>query len=257
LIDDSDPRWTGPVWSHFTPNRSPEKGDVHVWLADLEDPGVDLECYTECLSLAERARAAQFKFALHRQRYLIAHGALRSILGMYLGVDAAAIDFESGAAGKPKLARHLSRGAFEFNLSHSGGVALIAVARGTEVGIDVERIQEDFPFLSVAQRFFSHDEVAVLKNLPTGLQRETFYKCWTSKEALLKAKGTGLSGPLDEVEIVLTATGVRITPLTQSWALTEVSSIRGYAAALALEMPQYSLECYRWAVSMLFRGNRP
>lgn len=256
MVGESDSGQTNPLWAHFSSTPSAAKDDVHVWLADLEDPGVHLDRCAEYLSAAERARAAQFKFAVHRQHYLIAHGALRSVLGMYLGVTAAAINFDSGPAGKPRLAGNLSSAGLEFNLSHSGRVALIAVARGREVGIDVELIEEDFPFHSVAQRFFTRAEVAALEKLPAHLQRETFYRCWTSKEALLKAKGTGLSAPLEELQIALTATGVRITPLAQSWGLTEVSPIYGYTAALGLKASQHRLECYRWEASALFRQDQ-
>ena len=257
MIGDSNSARTDPLWAHFFSNPSVADDEVHVWLADLDDPGVHLDRCAQCLSPAERARAAQFKLAVHRQHYLIAHGALRSILGMYLGVAAAVIDFDSGPAGKPRLARNLSSGGLEFNLSHSGGFALIAVARGREVGIDVERIKEDFPFQSVAQRFFTRAEVTALEKLPRPLQRETFYRCWTSKEALLKAQGIGLNAPLEELQIVLTATGVRITPLDHGWGLTEVSPIHGYAAVLGLKASQHRLECYRWKASALPGAVRP
>lgn len=251
MIEASDAGRTGLVWSSFPPNQPLAKDEIHVWLAGLEDADICVEYCADCLSSAERDRAAHFKFAPDRKRYLIAHGALRSILGMYLSVRPSAIELGSGPAGKPKLARSFASDELEFNLSHSGEVALIAVMRGTEVGIDIEHIQKGFAFQSIAQRFFTSSEVAALQNLPPHLQRETFYKCWTSKEALVKAKGTGLSGPLDEVQIALTATGVRITPVGRGWSLSEVGPIGGYAAALAVAMPERKVECYRWKASML------
>jgi 4'-phosphopantetheinyl transferase len=240
------------VWSSFPPNRFLLKDEIHVWLAGLENADICLESCGDCLSSAERDRAARFKFARDRKRYLIAHGALRSILAMYLGVDAAAIDFDSGPAGKPKLARNFASSDVEFNLSHSGEVALIAVTRGEEIGVDVERIREDFAFKPIAQRFFTANEVAALQDLPVNLQREAFYKCWVSKEALLKAKGTGLSGSLDEVQIVLTTgPGVCVTFAAGEWSLTELSPIGGYAAALAAKKLDCRPQCYRWQPSLL------
>jgi 4'-phosphopantetheinyl transferase len=245
------------VWSSFPPDRLLAQDEIHVWFVGLEDADIPVENCADCLSVAERDRAARFKFARDRKRYLIAHGALRSILAMYLGVDAAVIDFDSGPAGKPKLTRNFAINDIEFNLSHSGEVALIAVTRGEEIGVDVERIREDFAFKPIAQRFFTADEVAALQDLPVDLQREAFYKCWTSKEALLKAKGTGLSGALDEVQIVLTTgPGVRVTFGPGEWSLTELSPIGGYAAALAAKKLDRGPQCYRWEISLLFRGTR-
>jgi 4'-phosphopantetheinyl transferase len=183
---------------------------------------------------------------------LIAHGALRSILAIYLDIDAAAVDFDSGPAGKPKLAQNWAGSGIEFNLSHSGEVALIAVTRGGEIGVDVERVREDFAFQPIAQRFFTANEVAALRDLPVALQREAFYKCWTSKEALLKARGTGLSGQLDEVQIVRTTeAGVRVTFAAGEWSLTELSPIEGYALALAAKKLACRPQGYRWQPSML------
>ena len=252
LINESDSSRTGLVWSSFPPNRLLLKDEIHVWLTDLGNADICLESCADCLSSAERERAARFKFAWDRNRYLIAHGALRSILATYLGVDAAAIDFNSGPAGKPKLAGKLASEALEFNLSHSGEIALIAVTRSNEIGVDVECIREDFAFKPIAQRFFTAKEVASLQDLPVDLQREAFYKCWTSKEALLKAKGTGLSGSLDEVQIVLTTgPGVCVTFAAGEWSLTELSPIGGYAAALAAKKLDCRPQCYRWQPSLL------
>jgi 4'-phosphopantetheinyl transferase len=257
LIEASDSGRTNRVWRSFPPDRPLAKDEIHVWLVGLEDADICLEHCADCLSSAERDRAARFKFAQDRKRYLIAHGALRSILAIYLDVDAAAIDFDSGPAGKPKLPRAFASSAVEFNLSHSGEIALIAVTRGEEIGVDVERIREDFAFKPIAQRFFTANEVAALQDLPVDLQREAFYKCWTSKEALLKAKGTGLSGALDEVQIVLTTeAGVRVTVAAGEWSLTELSPIGGYTAALATKKLDCRPHCYRWQPSLLEPGFR-
>jgi 4'-phosphopantetheinyl transferase len=240
------------VWRAFPPDQALAQDKIHVWLTSLEDADISLESCAACLSLAERERAARFKFERDRKRYLIAHGALRSILAIYLDIDAAAVDFDSGPAGKPKLAQNWAGSGIEFNLSHSGEVALIAVTRGGEIGVDVERVREDFAFQPIAQRFFTANEVAALRDLPVALQREAFYKCWTSKEALLKARGTGLSGQLDEVQIVRTTeAGVRVTFAAGEWSLTELSPIEGYALALAAKKLACRPQGYRWQPSML------
>ena len=232
------------------------KGQVDVWLAVLDDAAIGLDACAGYLSSAEHERAARFKFAHDRRRYLIAHAALRSILGVYLSIDPQLIGFAVGSAGKPKLAEHLAGSELEFNLSHSGEVALIAVTRGKKIGVDVERMQEDFAFEPIAQRFFTANEVAALHQLAVDLQREAFYKCWTSKEALLKAKGTGLSGALDEVRIEATGTVIRIAPAQRGWTLAELSPIPGYASALAVEMGLHKLQCCRWDASMAADASR-
>lgn len=248
---------SGRVWSSFPTDFALAQNETHVWVASLDNAGTSLDPFADCLSLAERNRAARFKFLPDRTRYLIAHAALRSILGMYLSVHPAAIEFDSGPVGKPKLAQNFAGSEIEFNLSHSGALALIAVTRGREVGVDVERIQKDFAFESIAQRFFTSREVAALHVLPPDLRREAFYKCWTSKEALLKGKGLGLSGSLDEVRIRLTATGVRVTPAVRDWSLTELTPATGYASALAVKKFYCEPQCYRWEPSFLESKHHP
>ena len=135
--------------------------------------------------------------------YTVAHAALRSILAGYLNVTPGDLEFEIGRRGKPRPAPTFTKDKLEFNLSHSHEVALIAVTREKEIGVDVERVREDFAFVEVAERYFTAGELSAIRALPQDLQRRAFYQCWTSKEAFLKAKGVGLSGELDEVEILL------------------------------------------------------
>ncbi len=245
------------VWSFFATRFSLAQNETHVWLASLDQSDTAMDRFADCLSLAERDRATRFVFRPDRTRYLIAHAALRSILGTYLSVHPAAIEFDSGPVGKPKLAQSFAGSEIEFNLSHSGELALIAVTRGGEVGVDIERIQGNFAFESVAQRFFTSREVTALQMLPLDLQREAFYKCWTSKEALMKGRGTGLSGSLDEVEIQLTPTGVRVTPAARAWSLIELAPASGYAAALAVKKLYCEPQCYRWEPSFLDSKRQP
>jgi len=151
------------------------------------------------LSKGEQARAARFKFDRDRRLFTVAHAALRSICATYLRTSPRTVEFAEGPYGKPKLASD-SGTDLRFNLSHSGELALIAAALKREIGVDLECVR-DFDCDPVAERFFTALEVADLRSLRKPLQRSAFYKCWTSKEAFLKAKGTGLSGKLDEVEI--------------------------------------------------------
>ena len=153
-----------------------------------------------------------------------------------------------GPSGKPKLTPSIPGQAnVLFNLSHSGEVALIAVTRVGEIGVDVEYVKKDFPIHEVAERFFTPKEVTALKTLPEPLQHKAFFKCWTSKEAFLKAKGTGLSGELDEVEMTLAGgKHVRINANVPGWSLAELNASEGYEAALVSEGEPAPIHLYRW-----------
>ena len=220
---------------------------VHVWAVRLDDASVDLIAGRELLSLDERQRAARFHFEQHRRRYLIAHIALHKILGRYLKMDPATLYFELGSNGKPRLPAVLASSDVEFNLSHSNEMALLAVNRIGEIGVDIEYVKPDFKFQEIAERFFTAREVMAMRKLPPALQRQAFFKCWTSKEAFLKAKGTGLSGKLDEVKIEHIEAGqVRIDAEVPGWHLAELTPGSGYEAALVTQEEPVAIPCYLW-----------
>ena len=232
--------------------RSPVKlpalqNSIHIWAVRLDDATVDLDRGRDLLSPEERERAARFKFEPDRRRYLVAHIALHDILRRYLPSEPARVSFDIGANGKPRLSQALASRDVEFNLSHSNEMALLAVCHKREVGVDIEYVKEAFEFQEVAERFFSAREVAVMRGLPVSLQRQAFFKCWTSKEAFLKAKGTGLSGALDVVEIALTAAEqVHITAYVPGWSLSELDPIDGYEAALVVAHAPVPICYYVW-----------
>jgi 4'-phosphopantetheinyl transferase len=243
-VDDSGdfcPDWPSPQ------RASLNEREVHVWLIKLDDPRVDIERGQKLLSPAEKVRATRFKFQRDQRRYVVAHAGLRSILSEYINISPAALEFFSGPNGKPELTPTYGTPPIKFNLSHSHEVAIVAVTGRGEIGIDVEYVKRDFPFEEVAKRFFSAKEFAVLTALPAHLQRVAFFKCWTSKEAFLKAKGTGLSGKLDEVELVLTANqAVRVNGTIPDWTLTEITLSTDYMAAVVAAGDQDQVVCYRW-----------
>ncbi|MDP2606150.1 MAG: 4'-phosphopantetheinyl transferase superfamily protein [Deltaproteobacteria bacterium] len=222
-------------------------GQVHVWLVRADDAALCMACCENLLATAERERAARFKFEKDRRLYTVAHAALRSILAGYLNIAPGDLEFEIGQRGKPRLAPTFSKDSLEFNLSHSSEVALLAVTREREIGVDVEHIKEQFAFAEVAERYFTTREVSALRALPEALQRRAFYQCWTSKEAFLKAKGVGLSGELDEVEIVLAGEGrVQVKSTLPGWYLSELNPCAGYVGAVAWEGTDFDLNCYGW-----------
>ena len=220
---------------------------AHVWAVRLDDACVDLDGGRELLSPDERERAARFHFERHRRRYLIAHIALHRILSRYLQIDPARLSFDLGSNGKPKLHPALASDSVEFNISHSNEMALVAINRVGDIGVDIEYVKPEFKFEEIAERFFTAREVASLRGLPSVLQRQAFFKCWTCKEAFLKAKGTGLSGKLDEVEINLAPPDqVRIGASVPGWSLTELDPVETYESALVVAEPLAPIYYYQW-----------
>jgi len=238
---------TSRAWLSPPPTFALVPNEAHVWLVRADDAGLCIGCCENLLSAAERERAAKFKFEKDRRLYTVAHAALRSILAGYLNVAPGDLEFEIGQRGKPRLAPTFSKDSLEFNLSHSSEVALIAVTREREIGVDVEHVKKEFAFAEVAERYFTTGEVSAIRALPQDLQRQAFYQCWTSKEAFLKAKGVGLSGELDEVEILIGDKGrVQVKNTLPGWYLSQLNPCDGYVGAVALEGDECDLRCYDW-----------
>jgi 4'-phosphopantetheinyl transferase len=227
--------------------------EVHVWRARLELPAAGLCGLARILDADESARAARFVFDVHRDRFIARRGILRLILARYLGVMPAGITLESSEYGKPLLAGS-HRTDLRFNLSHSQDVALYAMTRGRDLGVDVERIRPGLAEDSIAERFFAAGEVAALRALPQASQPAAFFDCWTRKEAFVKAKGMGLSLALDSFEVSLGDTGparlVRTSPdpgEAARWSMVALHPAPDYAAALVVAARSFELRCWNWS----------
>jgi 4'-phosphopantetheinyl transferase len=214
--------------------------EVHVWLADLNSafPGRDID---RILSQEERERAARFYLQRDRNHFIARRAMLRSILGRYLSVDPRHLQFSRGPHGKPVLATERGADALCFNIAHSHEIALCAVARGRDIGVDVERVRADVDVDLIADRFFSQREVAALRLLPPERRRTAFFTCWVRKEAYVKAKGDGLAMDLDSFSVsfspgepaaLLDVPGHPEEAL--AWSLRELDFAPSYAAALAV-----------------------
>jgi 4'-phosphopantetheinyl transferase len=221
-------------------------GEVHVWYTLLDDHGPDVRFLEAQLSSEERSRALRFRFPKDQLRYVVSHGLLRRILSLYLNVNPQDLILTTSANGKPELAPIPQKGAVQFNMSHSHDAALFAVARTGPIGIDIEYIDKDFAFDDIVQRFFSPTESATLHSLPPRLRRQAFFRCWTCKEALVKAKGTGLGSALDEIAIAQTGNTLALRNADPTWSLTELNPAPGYVAALAVEAHDWRLKCWQW-----------
>ena len=232
-----------------TPPQSPslETGTVHVWRISLDQPNDSLDRFQRTLEPDELNRASRFHFEKHRRHFIVARGFLRSVVAPYLEMQPESLRFSYGPYGKPVLA---SEHALRFNLSHSHEVALLAVALDAELGVDVEHIRADFASEEIAQRFFSRAEVEVFNSLPKEERVVAFFRCWTRKEAYIKAIGKGLSQALDAFDVTL-APDIQPALLraedddASRWSLSDVDVGEGYAGALAVERPVAEVRFFR------------
>lgn len=172
-------------------------GEVHVWRIVLGDLHADVPRLRAWLSADEIERADRFKFDRHRVDFVAGRAAMRLLLGAYFDATPATLHFSYGERGKPSLP------ALDFNLSHSGGLALLAVARSRAVGVDVEQVRPEVDTEGIARRFFSAVEVEALLGLPEPERVDAFFRCWTRKEAYIKACGEGLWLALDKFDVTL------------------------------------------------------
>jgi len=227
---------------------------VHVWRVSLDDPA-RAEAFWPVLSPEEHARALRFHREVHRLRFVVAHGALRTILADYVGTDPRALHFTTGEHGKPALrsAAPSATDTVEFNLSHSADLALVAVAQSRPVGVDVERWDADVEYLELAERFFSPVERRALRALAHApdLVAAGFFAAWTRKEAYLKATGHGIVRGLHHFDVTL-APGEPARLLadrldqdaTTRWSMTELAPATGYSAALVAASPLQEVQCF-------------
>lgn len=244
---------TRNVWPRGPVRPEMERDEVHVWRVALEQSPSVRRALHETLAADERERAARFHFERDRAHYVCARGALRSILGRYLGLAPRELRFAYNPYGKPGLSGEHGVNNLRFNLSHAGGVALCAVARGREVGIDVELPRAEFAGMDVAERFFSRAEVEALRARPGDARVVTFFNCWTRKEAYIKARGEGLSHPLDTFTVSLAEDAPAALLSTEKdpaeagrWTLMELPLGGGYVAALAVEGGVAALSFWSW-----------
>ncbi len=212
--------WSQPLLSFaLTP------ADLHIWQMPLEQPEARVAQYRTLLSADEQARADRFHFDRDRRRYTVARGELRSILGRYLDVPPARLTFDYGPHGKPRLLLTTDQIPLQFNVAHSHELALCAIARSREVGIDVEYTQRRVLDMDqLAARFFSANENATYRAIPAPERRAAFFRCWTRKEAFIKAIGEGLSYPLDRFDV----------NLDEPAAIRSIDGLPGAAAAWLL-----------------------
>jgi 4'-phosphopantetheinyl transferase len=210
--------------------------DIHIWEIDLQQPAQQIQNLSQYLNDREHHRAAKFINPLHRDRWTVARGALRQILSQYLDLTPEQIVFNYGAQGKPAIEGN----PIQFNLSHSHDRAVCAISAKVPVGIDLEYIHP-IGAAGLVDRFFSRSEQAVFHALPESQQQAAFFHAWTQKEAYLKACGTGLSTPLDQIEVSIdpdTPARIISTPvaqtMTNNWQIHKLEISAEYAGAIVI-----------------------
>jgi 4'-phosphopantetheinyl transferase len=216
--------------------RTLNKDEIHLWHAEVSDE------FTQhrLLSEDEIARMLRFHFEKDRQNFIFCRSMLRVLLASYLGNSPAELCFAYSAQGKPALAFPSS--GLEFNLSHSNGKFLAAITSCRKIGADIEFVKRDLNVLQIAQRFFSVAEKQAIQALPDTLQHEAFFSCWTRKEAFVKARGEGLSCPLDSFDVSVMPDQEIVSLATRPensegdrWTLLSLNCFSGFKAAVAVE----------------------
>jgi 4'-phosphopantetheinyl transferase len=227
-----------------------ELNAVHLWGIELDGSSGCLDRCMQWLDKEERQRAGRFIREEDRQRYVLAHGGLRAVLSRYLGVAPDVIEMCRGEAGKPSLMKEFrSQPAIMFNMSHAQGRALIAVSKGQEVGVDLERIRPDVEAEKLSKRYFAPSEHATMMQATQKQRAGMFFRYWVSKEAVLKAQGIGLQA-LNQCEILMTADGIGaevLVPadsrLQDSWRIRLLSCGEGWEAAVAAQQLDRVAQC--------------
>lgn len=240
--------WTSPpdsleLESHY----------VDVWRIALDLSSDSIKLIESTLSADETQKAARFHFPADRDRFIAAHGSLRAILGRYLRCKPVELTFSVNSYGKPALLNSN----LEFNLSHSGDFAMVAVTSDRKIGVDLERIRPDMELENIASRNFSEIEVSELMGLPPEQRGIGFFNCWTRKEAYIKAQGVGLSLPLDSFDVSLTPDQPAVLRATRPnlqeaarWTLRPLDVAPNYAGALAVEGIDLDLRFWDWNLAV-------
>jgi 4'-phosphopantetheinyl transferase len=221
--------------------------EVHLWHAVLDEQAA--ESLKPILSDDEISRANRFHFTKDRNHFIVGRGLLRKLVAAYLGMDSAGLRFSYGEKGKPSLQERDA--AINFNLAHSRGMAIYAFSRGRELGVDIEFIKEDLEAEKIAKRFFSPCEIQALQAVPAELRTHAFFNCWTRKEAYIKARGEGLSMPLDEFDVSLSPgepaallRNYKDTGEVSRWSMQSIAAAEGYVAALVVEGHNWRLKSF-------------
>lgn len=215
-----------------------KENEVHIWTLDTSVYSQILSNQS-VLSKDESARANKFRFDEDRNTYIVGRIVLRTLLGNYLGKEPSEIDFIYNEQGKPNV---INSTGINFNLSNSKSSVAIGICKDSLIGIDIEYNKRPIEIDEIAPKFFSKNEVDQLIVLPSNMQLDAFYNCWTRKEAFIKALGGGLTVPLDQFEVSLLSKekpsliGIEWDQdRTQNWKMHSFNKGNDYTGAIIVE----------------------
>ncbi len=243
----------GQLWNAPPGDLKLSDNEVHVWRASLEPSLSVIQSLQQILSEDDVIKAHRFYFEKDRHHFIVARGLLRTLLGRYLAVDPGGLRFCYNSYGKPALDLPSDKSRLNFNLSHSHSMVLYAFTLSREVGIDVEYMRPNIEYEQLAASSFSPFENAVFHALPAEIKPQAFFNCWTRKEAYIKARGGGLSIPLDQFDVSLVPgepaallSSREDTQETERWLLQELAPGTGYAGALVVEGRGWDPYYWQW-----------
>jgi 4'-phosphopantetheinyl transferase len=236
--------------------------EVHVWRFGIDGTSAKVDRLRPFLDENERDRGDRYHFRRDRDRFIVARGRLRILLGRYVSAAPQTLRFRYGPMGKPELIAASNTAASNiaasneavpcFSVSHSDGMCVIAVGM-RRVGVDIERsrpVESPDSFLGA----LVPGEIAALRALPASLRQDAFFACWTRKEAWLKARGDGLRFGLDRFEVSVKPDSpaallwVKDAPAEVSrWAMHQLCVAPGYCGALAVEGSGCRVRCWDFA----------
>jgi len=218
-----------------------ENETIHLWGCLLDGTTSTLNTVQGWLDEEEHRRASRFIRKEDCRQYVLAHGCLRAILSRYIGSHPGTVLFGRQATGKPFLSRRETDEPLTFNMAHSHGRMLVAVAKSQEVGTDLEQVRADIDLLKLAERFYARSENALITALPSESHGSMFFRLWVAKEAVLKGQGLGLRS-LNECEIVPADHGrgkaipVAVgSDLQPGWRIQWLSCGAGWEGAVAFQ----------------------
>lgn len=215
--------------------------EIYHWLLSLDQPG-ETQAAMEILSDSEKQHLEKIISPDHKVAFLTARSNLRRILGQRTNQPASALQFQTGPHGKPKI----SDPSVHFNLSHSGGVAALAISSTISVGVDIEKIRPVKK--EIARRFFTSNEADQIEKAEGLELKKLFLKCWTQKEAVLKANGMGLQGGLDSFQVALDDGKPRVLAMDnvvdpeKQWTLETFELYGDVIGALAVPLGEIELK---------------
>lgn len=238
------------MWSSPPSTLQLNTDQIHVWMVDVPSNKVNEVAFFSLLSKDEKERANRFRFEKDRLIYVTAKAILRKLIGQYLNIDPTNIIFQYYKKGKPYIN---SKEDLKFNVSHSGDKVLIGFSLQHEMGVDIEYNKRKVKLKEVAKRFFSQTEYEKMVQLPKSQWRTAFFNCWTRKEAFIKAKGGGLSIPLDQFEVTLIPNekpALQIIRWDQedvpNWDLQTFDYETDYTGATIVHQPGLEYKWFKW-----------